>query len=72
MLTLGCVYLCNFLFHFCRETVRHLCLGKFRVGFKVCCSLHVSARKETQTTKSNMFETKRKLFFLFSEESSPF
>ena len=72
MLTLGYVCLCNFLFHFCQETVRHLCLGKNRVGFNVCCSLHVSVRKETQTTKSNMFETKRKLVFLFREERSPF
>ena len=54
------------------ETVRNLCLGEYRVGFNICCSLHISVRKETQISRINMFGTNRKLVFLFGEESSPF
>ena len=54
------------------ETVRNLCLGKYTVRYNVCCSLHVSVRKETQISRTNIFETNRKLVFLFGEESSPF
>ena len=52
------------------ETVRNLSLGKYKVGFNVCCSLHISVRKETQISRTNMFETNRKLVFLFSEGAS--
>ena len=54
------------------ETVRNLCLSKYRVVFNICCSLHISVRKERQMSIANMFETNRKLVLLFSEESSPF
>ena len=33
-----------FLFDFCS----FLYLGKYKVEFNVCCSLHISVRKETQ------------------------
>ena len=54
------------------ETARNLCIGEYRVGFNVCCSLHISVRKETQISRTDMFGTNRKLVFLFGEESSPF
>ena len=46
------IYAIFFLFHFGLETVRHFCLGKHRVGFNVCCSLHISVRAETQISKT--------------------
>ena len=67
-----CLFVYFFLFHFGLEMVRHFCLGNYRVGFNVCCSLHISALEETQMGYTNMFQTNRKLVFLFSEESSPF
>ena len=61
-----------FLLHFGLGTVRHLCFGKYRLGINVCCSLHISVLEDTQISITNMFETNRKLVFLFSKESSHF
>ena len=55
-----CLFVYIFLFHFGLETIRHLCFGKYRVRFNVCCSLHISVREETQISITNMFEKKKK------------
>ena len=60
-------------FFFLLIFVSFLCLGKYRVEFNGCCSLHISVRKETQISKlnKNMFENKTKTSFLVQRGKLP-
>ena len=66
--------ICLFVYFFLLIFVSFLCLGKYRVEFNGCCSLHISVCKDlghTNKLNKNMFENKTKTSFLVQRGKLP-